>query len=564
MGIVTTTTTSTVNTVTVTTKTTVVSFTDYAAAKVSCVGRFKLPMGAPGVKSVPSSTYDDSGIGLTMRDARARYGMPFSNYDKTQCPADNQVLQSLDRMTAEGAAYTAGAVSDHIKPLTEYPSASPFKIYNENQTTNPVGDGFGIIFQDQYILYVPSRPNHWGGPDSGWWPDFAVDVDLPYPWGNCRLVYQSGIPFLSARTPPSGWTVNTRRRHASDTYTWQFEGRGNAIFPYDSRQDPNGVSGLTIPYTASDLPSFYFTGTEAVDIYFTNGWTVEGQWYRVNYNKWTFGLDYEKIGSAFSMSATPIGDTSGGYTPSIVVDNQTLPAPSIPSPGRYGLALQVTIKGDYDLDMFGAIPRGAPHHSTSSLILGTPFVFGYQPPTYWPFTVPLVQLAENESGITFVRHAGYLPPAATDQFAITEVAPTLVRTGDIVYISTGGWSFPTDPRDAYPVVSTLAGQFHLESHTGCFRIVCPDLGTEYLTEFQLDFNYPTPLELRHFPSKNLPQIGTDPYTGDPILTDYPGPSVYLPPETAGKALYCEVVTAQVMQCCGGQRRTIKKWIVSVP
>ena len=564
MGIVTTTTTSTVNTVTVTTHSTVVSFADYAAAKVSCVGRFKLPMGAPGVKSLPSVELGFGIYGDSLRDSRARYGIPFKNYDPTQCPADNQVLQSLDELNSEGAIYSTGSVSDHIKPVTEYPSANPFKIHRENETTNPVGDGFGFVFQDIYLLYVPSRPNHWGGPDSGWWPDFAVDVDLPYPWGNCRLIYSSGQPYLSARTPPSGWTANTRRRHGSDTGTFQFEGRGNAIFPFDDRHDPNGESGLTIPYIAGSLPSFYFTGTEAVDIYFTNGWTVEGQWYRVNYNKWTYGLDYEKIGSAFSMSATSIGDTSGGYTPSIVVDNQSLPAPSIPSPGRYGLALQVTIKGDYDLDMFGGTPRGAPHHTNSANLSGTPFVFGYQPPGYWPFTIPLVQLAENESGMIFVRHAGYLPPAATDQFAITETAPTLVRSGDIVYISTGGWSFPTDARDAYPVVSLSAGDFHLESHSGCFRITCPDLGTEYLTEFQLDFTYPTPLEMQHLPSYNLPQIGVDPDTDEPILTEYPGPSLYLPPETAGKALYCEVVTAQVMRCCGGQRRTIKKWIVSVP
>lgn len=542
MGIVTTTSTATVSGVTVTTHTTTVTFTNFAAAKVGIVGRIKLPLDTPEIDAQPYLGLSDSRGSFGIDPVNPVYPDPedwiqaYAQYDPSFSPSDNEVQQLLDRVNGYANLppfdppgdphYIAnGSVSDHIKPV----NSVLISVHRDNQVADSTGFGIGFIFQDIYLLYVPNRPQHLGGNgtyvfNSGFWPDFAVDVDLPYPWGNVRLIYESGRPKLSLRTPPSGWTASPRRRHGSDSGIFQFEGRGNSIWPVDNRNEPNGNTGLTIPYTSGTLPSFYFTGTAVADIYLANGWTVTGRW-----QKRIGGLSssYEDVGSPFSMTAHGVGG-SGGYTQSIVVDNQSLPAPAIPSSGRYGVGLKVVINGQlviggpyYDFDLWPGPPRGAPHHSNGAQIIGTPFVFAYDPPSYWPFTIPLARLADDESGMVFMRHPGYLPPAATDQFALTETAPTLTRSGDDISLTFGGYIEATDPK--------FAG---LETYDGSFRIVCADVGWEGL------FRY-----------NNL----------------YPSDIITLPPSTSGHALTAEVVVAEALTCySGGQRRVIKKWIVTVP
>ena len=521
-------------------------------------------------------------------------------------------------------------------------NANPPACLIANYGENPYRAGDGTIWMgDVHRLYVPSR-----------WPDCAIDLDLPAPWGNVRLIYDNQAPILSARTAPGSWVRHAVRRGTGELFTdtaiiWganrarnngvQVNDHGDSLInnwwpfktnyygPSDIAFNPGSLPDLYLRMQGQSVPAYTFNPGTGISSPLRSNLKLQGQWFRADYKSFyplgsggygDFVVSQgAALGGRFNIAFSDLSNPGTDLFAYIVANVAALTPPTITEPTQ--LFLCIWVGADSDDGTGTGSTSYQEYQIISSGVYGTgnydPLIgygeflgTGYQAPSYYPWDVKLCSYGDDETDIRYVRHAGYIPSTAPTQASLTTVAPTLERSGRVIYFrggcaefdqatateadfliqagtpAGGGFVRPNDFADAWLPSSYLRYVWNepslslREPASSClFRIWCPELGQEWAVGFgiQLDREW-------SFDGTDWNQDGAFRVTAMDVLFGsgvgfsccgtliaghrYPGPAVELPPAADGKALVAEITVAQNLGVCGGYRKLIRRWNPAVP
>ena len=300
-------------------------------------------------------------------------------------------------------------------------------------------------------------------------PDFCIDVDLPV-YQTMRIVWYKGVPQpifpASVSTPPyAGATRLNRNRSSLDRLYQQPEGSGNigdaSVWDVGIKED-NGLiraisclgslgRGSAFATRPSLIPSTnvcHILGT----VNFNNGTETQApvmnscvyQWYR---SRITGGG--VAVGSAASMPNTLY--TFAGGTQSFRTLGVVLPpvdAPRGDNPGRY--LLVITYSG---VDAYGVAFNGTKNSIFPPLSYGGGIQSNQSPigewnPLHpWPWDVPLLSFAPNESSVRYTGNTGWL--LSTPSADIVTVTPPAISRAGTTITATSGTATPGDVNESF-------------------------------------------------------------------------------------------------------------------
>lgn len=364
-------------------------------------------------------------------------------------PAERQFMEALG---STGGFAPLGVIGPKVVTLGGNVIISVFGL-NPRLRDN----GKYLIFTDLYRIFAPTGL-----------PDCAIDVDLPAPWSStCRLIYRNGTPFLSARTPPSGWVRYMQRAPASEHWSGSGYDAAAQVYPlgdamlsqwwaFGSFCESSGSRQTFIGPAA--IPEVRHSGgTYAIPAYAIDDTnpsapvysdirdiSLRGQWYAMDHN---VGGDYAPqlgaaIGSSFAIPYTDLTGGSGGTAQIVPSITSALPAPALTVADSPQLVVTLTstihrtVAGNYDVVQ--EITRAGinPTARFSGGSGGNLWCPNFTPPPYYPWDVKLNRFGPDESGITWTTHNGYIP-ATVPTIAMTDAVPTLQRDGLVIYFAGG-------------------------------------------------------------------------------------------------------------------------------
>ena len=363
-------------------------------------------------------------------------------------PADREFLEAMG--TTNG--FTPPGV---IGPkVIQYFGNVLLSVYGANPRVRT--NGQYLVYGDLYRIFAPNGL-----------PDCAIDVDLPAPWStDCRLIYRNGSPFLTRRTPPSGWTRYMQRACPSEHFRasagdacaqvyplgdgmisqwWAFGPFLDGTEDYYTMMVPGSVPEIRHTGGIYPIPAFKIDETVPSSPVYSDIRiiTLRGQWFSLDQNAGDYASRAATpLGSDFAVPYTDITGGIGG-TAQIVPDLMTaLPAPAITNADSPILVLTLTshmirtASGDYDIVQ--EIMRTG-YKTTTRISTGGPgnlWCPNFTLPAYYPWDVKLNRFGPDEAGITWTTHNGYIPPSVPT-VPLTDYAPTLLRDGQVVYLRGG-------------------------------------------------------------------------------------------------------------------------------
>jgi hypothetical protein len=295
-------------------------------------------------------------------------------------------------------------------------------------------------------------------------PDFAVDADCPAPWGNVRVVWASGYPILTARTPTADATVRHAHRRTtknllhqtSSGSTWGIEHPPRVVLSGENHHPVMGANatwlgGGTYPQTlwvrgdkriTYDLfPPDVFLATDKSATASVAITSATAQWYAID-NGETLGA---AVGSPVTMTCARYPVTpSTGLSVYARFDGQNIGMPPDLGPLPRRLGVKVTI----EYTAYATSSMGSQYSATATwtAVSNTqlrPYDIGALP--YWPFDLPRLALAPDDGTCAYVGQEGWRHADESQPVAVTWTAPTLTRTATTLSVATHAAASRTGP-----------------------------------------------------------------------------------------------------------------------